>query len=195
MKHTTTLGLLGVLALVGSAHAAGAKVGEAAPAFTLKDESGKEHSLAQYKGKIVVLEWTNPGCPFVQRHYTADTMDKTRAGLDAQKVVWLAIDSTNSNTPDKSKDWKKKEGFAYPVLQDASGQVGKAYGARTTPHMFVIDEKGIVRYMGAIDDDPRGKNASAKNHVLTTVQALVGGKPVATSSTEPYGCSVKYSES
>ncbi|MET0406031.1 MAG: redoxin domain-containing protein, partial [Cystobacter sp.] len=84
-----------------------AQVGKAAPAFSLKDEAGKEHSLSQYKGKIVVLEWTNPGCPFVQRHYTSNTMQKTFAGYDSQKVVWLAVDSTASNAPDKSAAWKK----------------------------------------------------------------------------------------
>ncbi|MFY0582104.1 redoxin domain-containing protein [Cystobacter fuscus] len=99
-----------------------AEVGKPAPAFTLKDESGKEHSLAQYKGKIVVLEWTNPDCPFVKRHYTANTMQKTFGGYDAKKVVWLAVDSTHTNAPDKSAAWKKEKGFTYPVLQDPSGR-------------------------------------------------------------------------
>jgi peroxiredoxin len=169
-----------------------AEVGKPAPAFTLKDEAGKEHSLAQYQGKIVVLEWTNPGCPFVQRHYKTDTMQTTLKGFDAQKVVWLAVDSTSSNTPDKSASWKKEEGFTYPVLVDAEGKVGKTYGAKTTPHMYVIDEKGVLRYAGAIDDDPRGKNATPVNHVKTAVDALLTGKSVPASTTEPYGCSVKY---
>src|SRR5689334_12142755 len=91
-----------------------AEVGKPAPAFTLKDEAGKEHSLAQYKGKIVVLEWTNPECPFVQRHYTAGTMQKTLAGFDAKKVVWLAVDSSASHTPATGAAWKKEKGFSYP---------------------------------------------------------------------------------
>jgi peroxiredoxin len=170
-----------------------AEVGRPAPAFTLKDESGKEHSLARYKGKVVVLEWTNPACPFVKRHYTAKTMEKTRAGFDAQKVVWLAVDSTASNTPEKSAAWKKAEGFGYPVLQDAEGTVGRAYGAKTTPHMYVIDGEGVVRYAGAIDDDPRGnKKEGVTNHVQGAVDALLSGRPVPASTTEPYGCTVKY---
>jgi peroxiredoxin len=169
-----------------------AEVGKPAPAFTLKDETGKEHSLSQYKGKILVLEWTNPGCPFVQRHYKAKTMANTLKGFDANKVVWLAVDSTASNTADSTASWKKEQGFTYSVLLDTDGKVGHAYGAKTTPHMYVIDEKGVLRYAGAIDDDPRGKNATPSNHVKTTVDALLSGKPVPASSTEPYGCSVKY---
>jgi len=170
-----------------------AQVGKPAPSFTLKDEAGKEHSLAKYKGKIVVLEWTNPGCPFVQRHYTANTMQKTFGAYDPAKVVWLAVDSTASNAPDKSAAWKKEKGFTYPVLQDPSGKVGKEYGARTTPHMYVIDDKGVVRYAGAIDDDARGnKTADTTNYVKTAVDALLSGKDVPTSTTEAYGCSVKY---
>ncbi len=191
MKQVFTALSLGALFLAAPAFA-DAEVGKPAPAFTLKDESGKEHSLAQYKGKIVVLEWTNPECPFVKRHYESDTMATTLKGFDAKKVVWLAVDSTAHNTPAKSAEWKKAEGFTYPVLQDASGTVGKAYGAKTTPHMYVIDEKGVLRYAGAIDDDPRGKSATPVNHVKTTVNALLSGKPVPSATTEPYGCSVKY---
>ncbi|HYI01075.1 thioredoxin family protein [Hyalangium sp.] len=194
MKRVLTAVMLtAALGVAGPAFAADtAEVGKPAPAFTLKDEAGKEHSLAQYQGKIVVLEWTNPDCPFVQRHYKADTMQNTLKGFDGQKVVWLAVDSTSSNTPDKSASWKKGEGFTYPVLVDAEGKVGKTYGAKTTPHMYVIDEKGVLRYAGAIDDDPRGKNASAVNHVKTAVDSLLTGKPVPAATTEPYGCSVKY---
>jgi len=189
----TALAITATLGVAVPALAAdGAEVGKPAPAFKLKDEAGKEHSLAQYQGKIVVLEWTNPDCPFVQRHYKADTMQNTLKGVDGKKVVWLAVNSTASNTPDKSAAWKKEEALTYPVLQDAEGKVGKAYGARTTPHMYVIDEKGVLQYAGAIDDDPRGKNATPVNHVKTTVDALLTGKPVPAATTEPYGCSVKY---
>ena len=193
MKPFFTAVALAVMLPVAALAADTAQVGKPAPAFTLKDETGKEHSLAQYKGKVVVLEWTNPECPFVQRHYTADTMATTLKGFDAKKVVWLAVDSTSSNTPDKSAAWKKTEGFTYPVLQDASGTVGKSFGAKTTPHMYVIDEQGVVRYAGAIDDDPRGnKKEGTTNYVKTAVDALLSGKPVPASTTEPYGCSVKY---
>ncbi|MFY1830905.1 thioredoxin family protein [Myxococcus fulvus] len=191
MKQVFTALALGSL-FVGMPALADAEVGKPAPAFTLKDEAGKEHSLSKYKGKVVVLEWTNPECPFVKRHYEADTMANTLKGFDAQKVVWLAVDSTSHNTPEKSAAWKKTEGFSYPVLQDASGTTGKAYGAKTTPHMYIIDAEGVVRYAGAIDDDPRGKNEKKNNHVQTAVDAVLNGKPVPASTTTPYGCSVKY---
>ncbi len=169
-----------------------ADIGKPAPTFTLKDESGAEHSLEKYRGKIVVLEWTNPECPYVQRHHAADTMEKTLASFPKDKVVWLAVDSTAQNTPEKSAEWKKKEKFSWPILQDASGAIGRTYGAKTTPHMYVIDEKGVLRYAGAIDDDPRGRSEKPVNHVKTTVDAILGGKPVPASTTTPYGCSVKY---
>ncbi|ATB29448.1 thioredoxin family protein [Melittangium boletus] len=193
MKSLFTAVALSVMLPVVAFAADTAQVGKPAPAFTLKDEAGKEHSLSKYKGKIVVLEWTNPGCPFVQRHYTANTMQKTFGGFDSSKVVWLAVDSTASNTPDKSAAWKKEKGFSFPVLQDPSGKVGKEYGAKTTPHMYVIDDKGVVRYAGAIDDDARGnKTADTTNYVKTAVDALLSGKDVPTATSEPYGCSVKY---
>ena len=169
-----------------------AKVGQPAPAFSLKDEAGKAHDLSQYKGKVVVLEWTNPECPFVQRHYKAQTMTKTLQGVDASKVVWLAVDSSATHTAASAKAWKQAQGFAYPVLLDGEGRTGQAYGAKTTPHMYVIDAQGVLRYAGAIDDDPRGNSGAAKNHVRTAVDALLGGKPVPASTTKPYGCSVKY---
>lgn len=196
-KSLTTLVAVAVLGVGLSAFAAeeAAQVGKPAPAFSLKDETGAEHSLDKYKGKIVVLEWTNPECPFVERHYEVDTMQKTQKSADASKVVWLAVNSTYTNTPEKSQAWKKQEGFTYPVLQDMAGQVGRAYGAKTTPHMFVIDARGVVRYAGAIDDDPRGKSKAPVNHVLKAVQALQSEKAVPASTTQPYGCSVKYKSS
>ena len=172
--------------------ARGAEVGQPAPDFTLKDESGAKHSLGEYRGKLVVLEWTNPECPFVQRHYADKTMQKTLAAYTGKPVVWLVVDSTHFNTPEKSSAWKKEQGFSPPVLQDPSGEVGHAYGAKTTPHMFVVDVQGVLRYAGAIDDDPRGRNASPVNYVRQAVDALQSGKPVPVTSSPPYGCSVKY---
>lgn len=172
----------------------GVKVGSAAPAFALKDEAGKPHDLSQYKGKIVVLEWTNPECPFVQRHYEAETMKKTHQALGSE-VVWLAVDSTEHNTADKSAAWKKAKALGYPILQDADGKVGKLYGAKTTPHLYVIDEKGLLRYGGAIDDDPRGISKTPVNHVKAAVESIKAGKAVAQPATQPYGCSVKYKAS
>lgn len=171
---------------------AAATVGQPAPAFTLQDEAGLEHSLDKYKGKIVVLEWTNPGCPFVVRHYDKDTMANSFKTTGADDVVWLAVDSTKSVTADSAKTWKTAEGFPYPVLLDADGKIGKAYGAKTTPHMFVLDKEGKLAYSGAIDDDPTGKAEKPRNYVLDAVQALKNGNAPEVPSTDPYGCSVKY---
>ena len=169
-----------------------AQVGQPAPAFSVKDESGKVRQLSDYKGKVVVLEWTNPDCPFVKRHYQAKTMSKTQAGLDAGKVVWLAVDSTSTHAAKDAQAWKQEQGIRYPILLDTDGKVGKAYGAKTTPHMYVIDAQGVLRYAGAIDDDPRGNNKAPKNYVRTAVDALLSGKPVPAGTTKSYGCSVKY---
>ncbi len=193
MSQVRLLLVCASLSLGTSARAA--DVGQPAPAFTLRDEMGASHALEQYRGKIVVLEWTNPECPFVQRHYAARTMQKTLASFAGKKVVWLAVDSTSHNTPAKSKSWKAEQAFTYPVLQDASGDVGRAYGAKTTPHMFVIDEKGVLRYAGGIDDDPRGHSTTPTNFVEKSVNALLAGQPVSPSTSEPYGCSVKYGKS
>jgi peroxiredoxin len=188
-----TLLLAATLSLATPALAA--EVGQPAPAFTLKDETGASHALDQYRGNIVVLEWTNPECPFVQRHYGDKTMQKTLSSFAGKKVVWLAIDSTNTNTSDKSKAWKAAQDIHYPILQDKSGTVGHAYGAKTTPHMFVIDEKGVLRYAGAIDDDPRGRSQTPTNFVQKAVTAVSAGQPVSPSTSTPYGCSVKYGSS
>lgn len=172
-----------------------AAVGKPAPDFELTDESGKTHKLSDYKGKIVVLEWTNPDCPYVERHYQNDTMQKTLEKAGSDKIAWFAVDSSNFVKPEDSKKWKEEEGFTYPVLQDPSGEVGKQYAAKTTPHMFVIDAEGVVAYSGAIDNDDRGKMKPAErtNYVEQAVGSLVEGKEVETSETKPYGCSVKYS--
>src|SRR5690606_36452181 len=129
---------------------------------------------------------------FVVRHYKAKTMTRTHAPFASKDVVWLAIDSTSHNTPQKSSAWKKKEGFKYPVLQDASGKVGRAYGAKTTPHMYVIDKDGVLRFAGGIDDDPRGRSKSPNNFVTAALTAVVDGKTPAQQHSTPYGCTVKY---
>ncbi|MEZ4458505.1 MAG: thioredoxin family protein [bacterium] len=169
-----------------------AQVGQPAPDFELKDETGKTHKLSDYKGKIVVLEWTNPDCPYVVRHYEKDTMQTTFKALGEDKIVWLAVDSSNFVKPEDSAKWKTAEGFTYPVLQDASGAVGKIYQAKTTPHMFVVDAEGTLRYEGAIDNDPKGKEEKPENYVEKAVTSLLEGKELETSQTKPYGCSVKY---
>lgn len=193
MRKTLSLSTF-ALALAFSAWAQAATVGQAAPDFELKDEEGKTHKLSQYRGKIVVLEWVNPECPFVKRHYDARTMQTTWEGSDKEKVVWLSIDSTHHNTPEKSREWKKARGFSYPVLQDPDGKVGKLYGAKTTPHMYVIDQEGILRYAGAIDDDPRGNKERKTNYVQAALAELLAGKDVSVKTSQPYGCTVKYKE-
>jgi peroxiredoxin len=169
-----------------------AAVGAPAPDFTLTDENGKTHTLAQYKGKTVVLEWTNPDCPFVKRHAAKGTMPTLANAWAKRDVVWLAVNSTHSNTAEKSRAYRAEKALPYPTLQDASGTVGKLYGAKTTPHMFVIDEAGVLRYMGAIDDDPHGDGEKPSSYVESALTAVTTGKAPASPSTKPYGCSVKY---
>lgn len=185
-----------VLAWAGAASAQVdvATVGQPAPDFTLPDEDGNSHSLSDLAGQIVVLEWTSSTCPYVQRHYNSGNMQQTAAALSEQGVVWLAIDSTHYNTPADTQAWKATQGFAYPTLQDPEGTVGYLYGARTTPHMYVIDAAGILRYEGAIDDNPRGRLENPTNYVRQAVQALLSGEEVPVTSTDPYGCTVKYPE-
>ncbi len=173
-------------------------VGDLAPAFSLKDTAGQTHSLADYKGKIVVLEWTNPGCPVVQRHYQDGLMPATQKAALEKGVVWLAINSTNPNHGNYREpaaldkiyaDWKT----AYTLqLMDADGKTGKSFGAKTTPHIFVIDTAGRIAYNGAIDDDTNGSKTDRSNYALAAVDALLGGQSVAVTTTRPYGCSVKY---
>jgi len=174
---------------VGNASVA---IGAPAPDFTLTDENGKTHTLSQYKGKTVVLEWTNPDCPYVKRHAEKRTMHTLAAAFTKRDVVWLAVNSTHSNTAEKSRAYRAEKGLPYPTLQDASGSVGKLYGAKTTPHMFVIDQAGVLRYMGAIDDDPHGDAEKPSSYVESALTAVTSGTAPASSSTKPYGCSVKY---
>jgi peroxiredoxin len=164
-----------------------------APDFELTDQNGKTHKLSDYHGKVVVLEWTNPTCPYVVRHYKADTMTNLAAKY-GEDVVWLAIDSSNFVTAESATKWAKAEGIEYPILLDASGEVGKMYEAKTTPHMFVIGTEGEVLYNGAIDSDPQGKEDAPTNYVEAAVASALAGQPIEKAQTKPYGCSVKYSK-
>jgi peroxiredoxin len=187
-----------LLATVAAAPAfAAATVGEAAPGFQLKDLKGKTHSLADYKGKVVVLEWLNPNCPVSDRH----AREKTMTDLVKQhgQVVWLGINSTNKEHRDflqaaEHQAWAKKNGIEYTILYDETGKTGKAYDAKTTPHMFIIDKQGRLAYNGAIDDDPSGRKAKAEraNYVGGGLNAQKAGKSPDPATTKPYGCSVKY---
>lgn len=168
-----------------------ATVGQPAPAFELPARDGSTVSLSDFAGKVVVLEWTNPDCPYVVRHYDADTMENL-ATTWGDDVVWLAIDSSHFITAEAANSWAEAEGFAFPTLLDPTGQVGHLYGARTTPHMFVIDGEGVLRYEGAIDDNPRGRTDAPTNYVRAAVDSLLAGQAPEVTETEPYGCSVKY---
>ncbi len=190
-----TVTLIFILAVAGGATAGpGVDVGDQAPQFTLADSAGNEIGLADFKGKIVVLEWTNPDCPFVKRHNQEGTMGKLESTYAKGGVVWLTINSTHYMDSAANAAYVKKEGITWPVLVDQDGAVGHAYGAATTPHMFIIGGKGTVVYEGAIDDDPRGNmEADARtNYVSGALNDLAAGKAVATPETKPYGCSVKY---
>lgn len=169
-----------------------ARLASAAPGFTLEDQSGSIISLSDFGGKMVVLEWMNPDCPFVQRHHKAKTM--TTLAEKYGDVVWIAINSTHYMTKEDDKTWVEKYNLSYPILDDNPGKVGRVYGAKTTPHMFIIDKSGILVYQGAIDDDPGGsKKGNALNYVNKALEEIQAGRAVTVSQTKPYGCSVKYS--
>lgn len=169
-----------------------ATLGAAAPAFTLEDHNGNTVKLSDYAGKIVVLEWTNPDCPYVQRHYKAKTMITLAEKYKTKGVVWLAINSTHYMNRDANNQWASQQGVSYPILVDQTGQVGKLYAAKTTPHMFIIDKSGKLVYEGGIDDNPRGSNTTVVNYVEKALDELLAGKPVSVPQSKPYGCSMKY---
>jgi peroxiredoxin len=164
--------------------------------FTLKSFDGKTVNLSDFKGKIVVLEWFNFECPFVQYHYNqANTMINLAGKYKDKNVVWLAVNSTSHTTPEANKDFTAKHKLAYPILDDRSGQVGHAYGAKTTPHIFIIAPGGQVAYEGAIDNSPLGKTPAGEkpvNYVDQALSELLAGKKVSVPASQPYGCSVKY---
>lgn len=175
--------------------------GQPAPDFALNDATGKPVKLADQRGKYVVLEWTNPECPFVQKHYTSRNMQALQKEFVGKEVVWLSVNSTNrSHAEYKSggemSQWMRAQGAAQTaVLIDETGNTGRAYAARTTPHMFVVDPQGKVVYAGAIDDKRSANPADAKtanNYVRAALGESLAGKPVSVAQTRPYGCSVKY---
>jgi len=188
--------LTATIAVATIATASGAAVGKPAPDFTLTDSSGHELSLADLEGKVVVLEWLNPDCPFVQRHYREGTMKRLEAAYADKGVVWLTVNSTHYMDAKVSAAFAEAQEIDWPILIDQDGTVGRAYGAQTTPHMFVIDGRGTVVYAGAIDDDPRGSKPAVErtDYVAQALDEVLAGKPVATPETKPYGCSVKYAK-
>ena len=176
-------------------------VGQPAPAFTLPDANGRQVSLAGFKGRTVVLEWNNPGCPSVQKHYDSGNMQKTQAAAAKDGVVWLTV---NSGAPGKQGHMSGSEANEFVAeaearpaayLLDPQGEVGRAYGARTTPHMYIVDGAGTLVYAGGMDDRPSTDAddvAGARNHVLAALSELEAGKPVSVPTSRPYGCNVKY---
>lgn len=172
--------------------------GKLAPDFTFTDLSGKSHRLSDFRGKIVVLEWLSPGCPYVLRHYRSGNMPDTQAVAAADGAVWLQINSSAMGDLDAaiSAAWQKKQGvIAAAYIRDESGKLGRLYGAQTTPHLFVIGKDGTLAYQGAIDDQPQASLAnttSAHNYVKAALAALKAGRPVEKAVTQPYGCGVKY---
>jgi peroxiredoxin len=179
-------------------------VGSAAPDFSLTDAKGKTRSLSEYKGKYVVLEWFNPECPFVKKHYGSGNMQKLQQEYTGKGVVWLTIDSnapgTEGNlTPEEAEkvmtSWKTHQSA---LLLDPAGKAGRAYGAKNTPNMVVIDPQGKIAYEGAIDSKATPNPAdipNSTNYVKAALDESLAGKPVTTSQTRPYGCSVKYKSS
>lgn len=197
MKHAITV--LALFGVVGAALAA-AEVGKPAPDFTATDINGQTHKLSDYKGKIVVLESYNLDCPYCHNQYRSGAMQELQRDLTAKGVVFLLVNSVSPKHPSHRsaeaarKEWASQKINATAWLDDSSGEVGKAFGMRTTPHMFVIDASGILVYQGAIDDRPApdGDPRTARNYVREAVQKLQAGEKLAVSQTKPYGCGVKY---
>lgn len=192
------------LAVIAAPAAAAPVVGNPAPNFRLADTNGKAVTLSDYRGKTVVLEWHNPGCPFVQKHYTSGNMQKAQAAAAKDGAVWLTI---NSGAPGKQGHLSGAEANALVAkanarpaayLLDPRGVVGKTYDAKTTPHMYIVNPAGALVYAGGIDDKPTANPADingARNHVLAALSELKAGKAVSVATSRPYGCSVKYSDS
>ena len=199
MKRLSLVLAIAALVTVGTADAKPV-VGQPAPAFTVTDSNGKSHSLADFAGRTVVLEWNNPECPFVKKHYSGN-MQRQQKDATGRDVVWLTI---NSGKAGKQGHLDGSGANAYMVasnasptayLIDADSATGEAYAAKTTPHMFVIDGKGTLQYMGAIDSVPStdvDDIAGATQYVPQALAELAAGRPVSVATTQPYGCSVKY---
>lgn len=198
VRWLLSLAIIGVFSCTA---AAGVSVNKPAPDFTGVDSHGKTHSLSQYQGKTVVLEWTNHDCPYVRKHYQSGNMQSLQKAATGDGVVWLSI---ISSAPGKQGHVSGTEANALTsqhnaspsaVILDEKGDIGRLYGAKTTPHMYIIDPKGTLVYMGGIDNIPSSNQddiVSATNYVRIALQSLSDGKPIADNVTRPYGCSVKY---
>ena len=192
------------LAVIAAPASAAPMIGQAAPNFRAADVNGKPVSLSDFRGKTVVIEWHNPGCPFVKKHYGSGNMQKAQAAAAKDGVVWLTI---NSGAPGKQGHLSGAEARSMlaqagarpsAYLLDPAGAVGRAYDAKTTPHMYVVNKAGTLVYAGGIDDKPTANPADvngARNHVLAALSELKAGKAVSVTTSRPYGCAVKYKDS
>ena len=198
---TKTLAAAAIAFALATPAAAAPVLGRPAPAFQALGADGQTHSLAQYKGRTVVLEWTNGGCPYVQKHYRSGAMQGLQKQATADGTVWLTLISSAPGkqgylSPDQARGWTAANGAASTaLLLDPTGAVGKAYEAKTTPHMYVVDKAGTLVYMGGVDDKPTTDPASlktARNYVIAALADVKAGRAVATPASKPYGCSIKY---
>lgn len=196
-RHLIAFFLLGLAAAAQSAPS----VGQPAPDFTLQDTSGKPVKLSDFRGKHVVLEWTNPGCPYVRKHYDSGNMPATQKEAVDKGVIWLSINSTEKSShdyldPARLVAWlTERKSRPTAVLMDQEGMGGKAYGARTTPHLYIVNPQGALVYAGGIDSIPSSNPDDIRRAVNYVRQALgeaLAGKPISAASTRPYGCSIKY---
>jgi peroxiredoxin len=204
MKRTALIGIAAIAAaatLVNARPNSSVEIGKAAPSFSLPSTAGKTVGLSDYKGKYVVLEWTNHDCPFVVKHYSSGNMQATQKWAKEKGVVWLSIVSSAPGkqghvTAEQGNQIMKEKGFhSTAMLLDPEGKVGMAYGAKTTPHMYVIEPNGNLIYMGGIDDKRTPTPAdvkTARNHVKAALEEALAGKAVTVPTSQPYGCSVKY---
>ena len=201
LHRRTLLSTAALLALGAHLPARAARVGQPAPDFSLPDTGGKAVRLADFRGRFVVLEWTNPGCPFVRKHYESGNMGATQKLARDQGVAWLAINSTETASgdylePPRLADWlKQHQGVPTAVLMDPEGTTGRAYDAKTTPHLYIVDPQGMLVYAGGIDSIASARVSDiekATNHVKAALADIAAKRPIAQAVTKPYGCTIKY---
>ena len=201
LPRRTQLSAAALLALGAHLPARAARVGQPAPDFSLPDTGGKAVRLADFRGRFVVLEWTNPGCPFVRKHYESGNMGATQKLARDQGVAWLAINSTETASgdylePPRLADWlKQHQGVPTAVLMDPEGTTGRAYDATTTPHLYIVDPQGMLVYAGGIDSIASARVSDiekATNHVKAALADIAAKRPIAQAVTKPYGCTIKY---
>lgn len=201
LDRRTLLSAAALLTLGLHGRAQAARIGQPAPDFSLPDTAGQTVRLADFRDRFVVLEWINPGCPFVRKHYQSGNMGATQQVAQAQGVAWLAINSTEEASgdylaPAALADWvKQHQGQPSAVLMDPEGLTGRAYDARVTPHMFIVDPQGRLVYAGGIDSIASARVADiekATNHVKAALADIAAGRPIAQAVTKPYGCTIKY---